>query len=161
MHDDRALVSAQIGRTPRDPWRVAVRCPFGRPSAIASPPLLDDGVRFPTWLWLTCPYLSREVALMESRGDTSAWAARASGDPDLAARLEALDAEVRRRRAREGGGEDVCADVGVAGQRDPLGVKCLHAHVAYSLAGLDDPVGCAILEDVGRACSDRRCERLR
>ncbi len=56
-------------------------------------------------------------------------------------------------------GTDACAAVGLAGQRDPLGVKCVHAHVALALVGIDDPIGLELLER-GRECPDRYCDRF-
>jgi hypothetical protein len=68
--------------------------------------------------------------------------------------------ELRRARARESGGEDPCPAVGLAGQRDPLGVKCLHAHAALVLVGIHDPVGEAELGKIDRDCPDGRCAAL-
>ncbi len=42
------------------------------------------------------------------------------------------------------GARDAAA-TGLVGQRYPLRAKCLHAHVAYELAGLNDPLGKDIL----------------
>jgi hypothetical protein len=36
----------------------------------------------------------------------------------------------------------------VAGQADPLAVKCLHARVAAALAGIADPVGEGVLKQL-------------
>ena len=80
-------------------------------------------------------------------------------DPELPA-LREVDAEVREMRAAESGGADACEGVGVAGQRDPLGVKCLHAHIALALVGLDDPVGAGELGKIQRECPDGRCAAL-
>jgi hypothetical protein len=158
--DDSELVATQTGRPPRTPWRVAARCRFERPTVIASPSRLDDGTPFPTLFWLTCPHLAEKVAALESAGEAARWARRATEDPQLAAELRAADAAVREARAAESGGEDACASVGLAGQRDPLGVKCLHAHVAAALAGIADPVGAGVLSATPRECSDDRCARL-
>lgn len=160
MSDEAALVAAQLGRTPRDPWRTVARCSFGFPTAIASPPRLADGEPFPTLFWLTCPWLVAAVSDLESAGLAAQWAARLAADPELRARAEAADAEYRRLRAEEGAGDDPCADVGVAGQRRVEGTKCLHAYVAARLAGLDDPAGAAMLEHLERECPDGRCARL-
>ena len=154
------LVTRQIGRPPRKPWRVAVRCPWGRPCVIASPPVLEDGSRFPTLFWLTCPHLIDGVGALESAGEAETWATRAEKDPALAVGLEQADRVLREQRLREGAGSDPCADVGLAGQRDPLGVKCLHAHVALALAGIADPVGESSIIEVGYPCDDERCARL-
>lgn len=158
--DDAALVARQIGRAPREPWRVAVRCRKGSPQAIASPPRLADSTPFPTLYWLTCPHLLRAAAKAESAGGSSLAAAELAADGALAARMRAADAAYRRARAEEAGGTDVLAHVGVAGQREPLATKCLHAHVAAALAGLDDPLGIRLLEAAGRECGGDECEPL-
>jgi uncharacterized protein len=157
---EEPLVTAQIGRAPRGPWRVAVRCSYGRPQVIASPSRLADGAPFPTTFWLTCPYLIDLVSAEESAGGTDAWAARLAAEPDLAAAMEHADAAYRAARTSESGGEDACAGTGTAGMRRPLGVKCLHAHVAALLAGIDDPVGAGVLGQRARVCDDDRCATL-
>lgn len=120
--------------------------------------MFEGGEPFPTLWWLTCPFLAEAVAGLESAGGTDEWAARLEADPVVAARMRAADEEYRVRRAAAGGG-DPCEKVGVAGQRDPLKVKCLHAHVAAALAGVADPVGEAVLEELGRECGEppREC----
>jgi hypothetical protein len=125
-----------------------------------SPSRLDDATPFPTWAWLTCPFAIERLAALESAGATAAWAVRASEEPRLAAALRATDDALRLARAAESDGEDACCGVGLAGQRDPLGVKCLHAHAALRLAGLADPVGDAVLAEIGVECTDARCETL-
>jgi len=154
------IVAAQVGRAPREPWRVASHCTFGYPNAIASPSVLADGALFPNLVWLTCPWLTERVGELESAGEIARWASRAAQEDELARRLIATDAALRELRAAESGGEDPCAGVGIAGQRDPLGVKCLHAHVALSLAGIEDPIGLSVLGKIGTACPDERCVRL-
>ncbi len=152
------LVESQIGRMPRAPWRVVSRCRHGYPTVIASPSRLEDGTPFPTWAWLTCPFLSEQVATLESGGAVARWATRVASEPELAVALRAADAQMRLLRSAESGGDDACASVGLAGQRDPLLVKCLHAHVALALAGVDDPVGAEVLALTGDSCPDARCE---
>jgi len=158
--DEHEVVARQLGRPPRGPWRTAHRCEYGFPSVIASPSVLEDGERFPTTFWLTCPFLDDIAARAESRGECAQWAAAAASDDDLAGRLREADREVRAMRAAESGGVDSCDSVGLAGQRDPLGVKCLHAHVAYALVGIGDPIGQAVLDECGSSCPDARCTRL-
>jgi hypothetical protein len=155
---DSSIVKAQIGRAAREPWRVAARCSFGYPAAIVSQPRLNDGTLFPTYAWLTCPWLTRRAAADESCGSAARWADAAAEDATLADRLRAADEALRAARAAEGNGTDECAAVGIAGQRDPLGVKCVHAHVALALVGIDDPIGLDLLER-GRECPDRYCDR--
>ena len=157
---EAALVSAQLGRVPRGPWWVAARCAYGYPSVIVSPSRLADGTPFPAYAWLTCPHLLETLAAEESAGAAASWAQRAATDAQLAAALVAADGAVRAARVRESGREDACAEVGIAGQRDPLGVKCVHAHVALALVGIDDPIGTEELGKIEPTCSDVRCRSL-
>jgi hypothetical protein len=156
-NDDLTTVELQIGRSPRGRWRVAERCAHGHPSVIATAPALPDGTPFPTLFWLTCPWLCDAAARRESAGASGRWAARAAADLDLAESLRRADASYRAARAAEAGGEDPCPGAGTAGQRDPLGVKCVHARVAGALAGIEDPVGLAMLAATGRSCPDGSC----
>lgn len=127
---------------------------------IASPATLEDGTPFPTLYWLTCPWIAEGAAREESTGATARWVERARSEPDLSAALVAADAALRDARRDESGGSDPCASVGIGGQRDPLGVKCLHVHAAAFLAGIDDPIGRAVIETTGDACPDERCARF-
>lgn len=157
--DDAHLVEWQLGRVPRGDWRVAARCSFGRPIVVTTAPLLLDGTPFPTLHYLTCPHLTDRLGEAESAGAAGAWAARLAADEALAARMLAADAAYRAARSAEAGGADPTPDVGIAGQRDPLGTKCLHAHAAAFLAGIDDPVGEGVLAGLARECDDDRCGR--
>ena len=155
--DDAMCVAHQLGRTPRGPWRVAVRCSHGSPTVLAVVPTLEDGTPFPTTFWLSCPHLCAIAAAAESAGEAARWSARAAEDSSLIVSLLAADAVYRAARAIEGGGEDPCDGVGVAGQADPLAVKCLHARVAAAAAGLPDPIGVELLTRGPRECDDDRC----
>lgn len=158
MNPDHELVASQLGREPRIPWRVVVRCDHGAPSVIAMPPRLSDGAPFPTLYWLTCPFLVAAVHRLESEGGAASSAEQLAANEGLAARMIGADAEYRRRRAQEAEpSTDPCASVGIAGQADPLKTKCLHAHVAAALAVINDPVGVACLDIVGRSCPQGRC----
>jgi uncharacterized protein len=159
--DDDAVVASQLGRPPRGRWRVAARCEQGAPLVIAQAPSLEDGSPFPTTFWLTCPRLVEAVGELESAGEGARLAQRAASDAEFAAALTAADAAYRDARRAEGGGADPCEGVGVAGQLDPLAVKCLHARLAAHLAGVPDPIGEEVAGAVrGRlsgACGDARC----
>ena len=131
---------------------------------IAVAPALEDGAPFPTTFWLTCPHLVGAVHAFESAGEHRSWAERADAEPDLAARLAAADVCYRAARREEGEGVDPCAAVGVAGQADPLAVKCLHARLAAVFAGIADPIGEGVLERlaadaVSAECGDAACKR--
>lgn len=156
MSDDARTVAWQLGRPPRGSWRVVVRCSCGYPVVIATAPGGDPP--FPTLYYLTCPHLIGAVSSVESEGGVARWRDAVAQDPALAERLEAADAAYRTARAAEAGGTDPFTLAGIAGQHDVRGVKCLHAHVAAFLAGIDDPVGEGVLADVATECDDGRCE---
>jgi hypothetical protein len=159
---DRDVVSRQLGRAPRGDWRVELRCSYGYPAVIAVSPLLEACEPFPTTFWLTCPWLVAAVSGLESEGSAARWTARLASDCRLTREAAAADIAYRQARAALGGGTDPCPSVGVAGQSDPLVVKCVHARVAASLAGVPDPVGEGTLADLTSAgvpaeCLDARC----
>lgn len=156
---DEQVVRWQLGRAPRGTWRVAVRCSYGFPQVIETDPVLCTGEPFPTLYYLTCPYLSRAASDAESRGALASFDAQATNDERFAAQMREAHAEVGRRRTAAAGGVDPCLGTGVAGQADPLATKCLHARVAAALAGVSDPVGHALLEQVGALCDDGSCGR--
>ncbi len=130
---DFEAVREQLGREPTTPFSVVARCSDGHPLVIRDRPLDAAGDPFPTMYWLTCPEAVKAVSRVESEG----WIARLGTDPDIAA-----DVEVAHRAYAVERGEIVAgaeAWGGVGGTR--RGIKCLHAHYAYHLAGGDDVVG--------------------
>lgn len=137
---DRATASAQIGRPVRSDVTVNVRCSLALPIVITVPPVLDDGTPFPTMYWLTCPLAQIRVARLESAGGVRAMDRRAETDGGFAKRLASTHERYAAERDRH-----VPPDAehtprgGVAGSEQ--GVKCLHAHLADTLAGNDNPVG--------------------
>jgi len=157
---DARIVERQIGRPPREPWRASSRCVYGYPQLIASPAVLDDGTPFPTVFWLTCPHLVECSSKLESRGELSRWQERIDSDPHFAAQLqEATDAFARLRTSETPAAVE-CEDLGIAGQRDPSGAKCIHARVAVTLEGVPDPIGRAAIAACGSVCGDMRCIAL-
>ncbi len=162
MNPDEALVSLQLGRPPRGRWRVAARCVSQAPLVIAVAPVLEDGSPFPTTFWLTCPQLVAAVHDLESAGENARFSEHVASDVAFADAVAKADAAYREARRSEGDGTDPCESVGIAGQVDPLAVKCLHARLAAFLSGLPDPIGEAvaamILPPAGEACADTRCQ---
>jgi hypothetical protein len=130
--DDRAVVSAQIGRPSRAPADVVVRCHLGLPVVTRMPPRLEDGTPFPTRYWLTCPLAVLRIGRLEGHGGVTRAQEWLDADPD---RTMAMAAAHRRYAADRGEGEG-----GVGGIKGD-GVKCLHAHYGDHLAGNDNPVG--------------------
>lgn len=156
---DARTLAWQLGREPRGRWRVVTRCSYGAPVVIATAPVVD-GALFPTLYYLTCPHLTADVAAVESAGGCEHWRRVLADDDALAARLCDADVAYRRARAAEGGGIDAAAGVGIAGERQVLGVKCLHAHVAAYLAGIDDPIGEILTAGRTMECGDGRCREV-
>jgi hypothetical protein len=166
--DDVLAVAAQLGRSPHPLSRVTVRCPYGFPAAVEDLPYDAGGAPFPTLHYLTCPTFVAAVSRLESAGGVRRWARRAAADAALHRSLVAAAAVTRRRRrllaARSGAPmRDAGASLstGVAGVRDPVAVKCLHAHVAHALSHPAYLFGQAVAAEVAQPwCDDRRCEGL-
>ena len=133
---DHAAVASLLGREPQGDYEVVARDATGAPVVIRNAPFLADGTPMPTAYWLVGP----RARLVVSRLETAGGVARAEAEIGLTAIAEAHDRYARERDAR------IPVDHvgprptgGVGGTR--VGVKCLHAHYAWFLAGGDDPVG--------------------
>jgi len=136
MPDDVALLTERLGRAPEGEFEVVVRTAGGDPVVIRNAPFLRDGTPMPTRYWLVDPAVRAAVSRLESGGGVRA--AEAAVDPDeLAAAHAAYAAE--REAAIDPAHTGPRPSGGVGGTR--RGVKCLHAHYAFFLAGGDDPVG--------------------
>jgi hypothetical protein len=133
---DDAAVTALLGRPPQGDFEVAVRGDDGRPIVIRNAPLLADGTPMPTRYWLVDDDLRRAISTLEAGGGVRA--AEAETDPEEVAAAHARYA-VERDAALPAGHTGPRPSGGVAGTRK--GVKCLHAHYAWHLAGGDDPIG--------------------
>ena len=137
QHDlDVARVEELLGRRPSGRFDVVVRDTHGWPVVIRNHPLLGDGTPMPTLYWLCGRIEVVAVSRLEADGGVD----RAEADVDADALAAAHDRYAAERDAL------IPADHsgprpsgGVSGTR--TGVKCLHGHYAYFLAGGDDPVG--------------------
>ncbi len=140
---DQAAVTTLLGREPQGAFEVVVRDEQGRPAVIRNAPLLEDGTPMPTRYWLVAAELRRAVSALEAGGGVRA--AAAAVDPAELARAHARYA-AERDAAIPPGYEGPRPSGGVGGTRQ--GVKCLHAHLAWHLAGGDDPVGRWVAEQL-------------
>lgn len=141
---DAAEVERLLGRRPQGGFEVVVRHADGSPLVIRNAPLLDDGTPMPTRYWLVGEPERTWVSRLESDGGVDR--AEAEVDPtELAAAHARYAAE--RDAALPAGHEGPRPSGGVGGTR--RGVKCLHAHYAWHLAGGDDPVGRWVASRVG------------
>jgi hypothetical protein len=148
--DDRATVARQLGREPRAFRRVVERCPWGLPAVTEQEALDADGKPFPTTYYLTCRHLVAAVSRLEAAGGVERWTASAAHDRELSSSLEQATEEqrrIRRELASPGTPEDVL-DLGIGGSRNPVALKCLHAHVAFALARPGYVLGERILDEV-------------
>lgn len=142
---DFAAVRARLGREPQGSFRVVRRDDGGEPIVIENEPLLADGTPMPTRYWLLGPRQLLAVSRLESDGGVRA--AEAAVDPSLLA--AAHDRYAAERDAAVPVDHDgPRPSGGVGGTR--AGVKCLHAHYAWFLAGGDDPVGRWVDEQLRR-----------
>lgn len=133
---DLEAVEALLGRPVQGDFEVVVRHDDGSPVVLRNAPLLHDGTPMPTRYWLVGEPERTLVSRLEADGGVRA--AEAEVDPDrLAAAHRRYAAE--RDAAIPAGHEGHRPSGGVGGTR--VGVKCLHAHYAWYLAGGDDPVG--------------------
>ena len=154
MSDDVAAVRELIGRSPRGSFDVVVRDAHGQPVVLRNAPLLDDGEPMPTRYWL----VGRREVLAVSRLEATGAVRRAEAELDPA---QVADAHQRYAAERDA---MVPADHigprphgGVGGTR--VGIKCLHAHYAWFLAGGDDPVGAWVARQLAASAAERERDR--
>jgi hypothetical protein len=125
-----------LGREPQGHYSIAARDDAGEPTVLRNAPFLDDRTPMPTLFWLIGPDDVRRIGRLESSGGVNA--AEAAVDPaELAAAHARYAAEREALIPADHTGPRPSG--GVGGTR--TGVKCLHAHWAWHLAGGDDPVG--------------------
>ena len=141
--DDRRQVAELLGREPNGAYEVVVRHRDGSPVVIANAPFLGDGTPMPTRYWLVGEPERTWIGRLESTGAVDLV------ESELG---EGVIADAHRRYAAE---RDAMIPTdhegprpfgGVGGTR--VGVKCLHAHFAWWLAGGDDPVGIWVAEQL-------------
>ncbi|MEX1263491.1 MAG: DUF501 domain-containing protein [Actinomycetota bacterium] len=153
---DVAAVREQLGREPTTPFTVVARCTGGHPLVIRNAPLDSAGEPFPTTYWLTCPEAVKAVSRVESDGWIGRLNDRLGGDERLREAVELAHAAYADERSEDL--ETARKWGGVAGTR--TGIKCLHAHYSYRLAGGDDPVGEWVAERVEPVHPEQRSGRV-
>ncbi|MEQ1872813.1 MAG: DUF501 domain-containing protein [Ilumatobacteraceae bacterium] len=134
--DDLHRVTELLGREPEGDFEIAVRDQHGEPLVLRNAPLMHNGRPMPTLYWLAGKQALREVSRLEAGGGVRAAEAEIDA-AQLVATHARYAAERDARLPADYNGPRPSG--GVAGTRQ--GVKCLHAHYAYHLAGGDDPVG--------------------
>ncbi len=145
--DDHERVRALLGREPRGDYEIVVRDEQGDPVVLRNAPLLDDGTPMPTRYWLVGPAEIKRIGHLESTGGVDA--AEAAVDHDELAAAHARYA-AERDAAIPADHTGPRPSGGVGGTR--IGVKCLHAHWGWHLAGGDDPIGRWIEQQLADGC---------
>jgi exopolyphosphatase/guanosine-5'-triphosphate,3'-diphosphate pyrophosphatase len=153
---DVAAVREQLGRDPTTPFVVVARCTGGHPLVIRDAPVDAAGHPFPTTYWLTCPEAVKAVSRLESRGWIGRLNDRMRGDDGFREAVKSAHAAYAADRA--GDLAEAASWGGVGGTAD--GIKCLHAHYAYRLAGGDDAVGAWTAERVEPVHPEQRRGRV-
>jgi exopolyphosphatase/guanosine-5'-triphosphate,3'-diphosphate pyrophosphatase len=123
------------------------RCGIGHPLVIRNHPVDPDGHPFPTLYWLTCQETAAAVSRLESEGWIKRLNERVEVDPKLRTALRRAHEEYAKERGERLPGAERWGGVGGTAQ----GVKCLHAHYAYRLAGGADPIGSWVAHRLGSA----------
>ncbi|HUY30044.1 MAG TPA: DUF501 domain-containing protein [Acidimicrobiales bacterium] len=144
--DDVAAIEELLGRPAGGEFTVVVRSRSGAPVVIENAPLLRDGTPMPTRYWLVGVREREAVGRLEAAGGVRR-AEAAVGAGALA------DAHARYAAERDAalpeGHEGPVPTGGVGGTK--TGVKCLHAHLAWYLAGGCDPVGRWVADELAGA----------
>src|SRR5215470_1175292 len=147
---DVATLTTLLGRVPEADFHVVVRDATGLPVVVRNAPFTADGTPMPTRYWLVGRDVSAAVSRLEAGGGVRA--AQAAVDPAvLHAAHDVYAAERDAEIAPDHTGPRPSG--GVGGTR--TGVKCLHAHYAWFLAGGDDPVGAWVHAQLGATTPGR------
>ncbi|MXW43117.1 MAG: DUF501 domain-containing protein [Acidimicrobiia bacterium] len=155
--NDHEQVEALLGRVPQGAYEVVVRSADGTPRVLRNAPISDDGTPMPTRYWLLGSDDVLRVSRLESAGGVCQ--AEAAVDPQ-----ELADAHLRYEAERDAAINHLYGGLysghrpfgGVGGTR--RGVKCLHAHYAWYLAGGDDPVGRWVAEQLDADTLDKETD---
>lgn len=152
--EDEVVLERQLGRLRYRPRRVTARCHKGYPAGVVafhSPDEAPHEVVSNSLDWVTCPWLERHIQTIENhhwlehlrwlldheRGQALREELQAASE-SYTARARSLFEAIQPGLFAQRYGEAV---FGVGGTRRPLGMKCLHNHVATHLAGEPTPLG--------------------
>ena len=142
----KKILKFQIGKTPKGDFKVVKLCKFGFPQAIKNPPLVE-GKPFPTTFWLTCPYLVKEVSRLEEAGYITKFEEKLKYNERFRRRYlkaHSFERMLRKPFIPKNVSPKIkkkLLSVGIGGIENPLGVKCLHLHLASYLGGVPNPIG--------------------
>jgi len=160
------ILKKQLNRTPKGNFKVIKLCRYGFPQLIENEPIVD-GRPFPNLFWLTCPHLVKEISRLEEAGFIELFEEKVLKDERFRrAYLKAhqLERNLRKLKLPSNIGRKVrekLLKVGIGGIENPLGVKCLHLHLASYWGGIPNPVGREIERLLPSTdCPNNYCKRL-
>jgi len=117
-------------------------------------PYSEENGIFPTIYWLSCPYLVKEVSMLENEGLIKELSSRVTDNKEFRERLmnthkryaskrmQLLSEEERNQiKNKSIGMYEVLVESGVGGIMEKDGVKCLHTHLADFLVSKDNILG--------------------
>ena len=169
---DINIIKKQLNRYPENIMGIAKRCSWNNPVVIVTHPFDEDKGVFPTTLWLSCPFLVKEISRLEDRGLIQELTAKIKQDQNFKKRLKKAHkvyAEKRFNLLEEKmikKIKKISPDIlkvikssGVAGIRDKEGIKCLHGHLADYLVNKINPVGKIVKDKLPSLSScDIKCD---
>lgn len=169
---EKNIVKLQIEREPVGIINIFKYCPHNYPAIIKVHPFLKKRV-FPTTYWLTCPFLNREIAVLEDKNWISKLEILLEERDDLKESLKESYIKYKVQRFSMLNKDKIdqvknksmdiyhtLKDSGVGGIREDKGLKCLHAHVADYLANGINPVGKIIFNKITWPNECEVCERF-
>ncbi len=142
---DLRIVTAQLGRRPRDVVGIPARCVCGAPTVVATAPRLADGTPFPTFYYLSHPVATAAMSFLEAAQLMVECTELLAADADLRIAYRRAHGDFLTDRGLFG---DVAEIAGISAGGMPTRVKCLHALAAHSLAAGPgaNPIGDLALE---------------
>lgn len=142
------LISQQLGREAKGLNKIRAITASGRPLAVEVSPLVDNKP-FPTFYWLSCPKLVKEISHLEAAGVIKQLEDRLKEDKELLAayqlshqqyvaeRWQAMS-DAMRLKIDELGFTQLFNERGVGGLANWQQVRCLHTHYAHHLSSYNE-----------------------
>lgn len=154
-------MTKQLGRQLAIRYQVAAECEYGWPNVLRNLPVGTSGEPNPNLYYLCCPWLRRELARLEDAGFIGELQRMIAADSELSSDLrqaQSQHAQEYRTEVMACGLAEADGEFLIAGAREPLLLKCLHAHMAFYLVHPDYRLGMKIAGAIGTlSCADERC----
>lgn len=151
MNSTQNLVEKFLGRKPLCKYEVVVFNSCQEPVVIQNYPYTEDGRPMPTLFWLISPSEVKKVSRLESLGMIKVLEDTLGLDE-----IQLIHQRYEKERDQIIHSQPLSASYDVSGGvgGTKRGIKCLHAHLAYFLAGHDDLVGLNVAKAIGISPQD-------